>query len=227
MAKIYDVSMPVHPGMPVYKNKAEKQPVIEVVRDFDNGGGGDRGAPGAQGTLSTRDVRGIRETHIHLDAHTGTHVDAPLHIMPGGPTLEEAYDPEMFFGTCRVLDLIGVEERITRRDLEDQGIQAGEFILCQTRNSWREGFDFNFVDLAPDAAQYLAEKGIRGVGLDALGIERDQPDHASHRALLEKRIMVVEGLRLKEVPPGAYLLLVAPLKLIGTEAAPARVLLLG
>lgn len=226
MAKIYDVSMPVHPGMPVYKNKAEKQPVIEVTRDFEYGGRGDQGAPGAQGTSSTRDIKGIRETRVHLDAHTGTHVDAPLHVIPDGPAME-AYGPETFFGTCRVLDLTGVKDRITRRDLEDQGIQPGEFILCQTRNSSQEGFDFSFVYLAPDAARYLAERGVRGVGLDALGIERDQPDHASHRALLEKRIMVIEGLQLKEVSPGAYLLLVAPLKLIGTEAAPARVLLMG
>ncbi len=226
MAKIYDVSMPVHPGMPVYKNKAEKQPVIEVIRDFDHGSRDDQGAPGSKDTSNTQDLTGIRETRIHLDTHTGTHVDAPLHVMPAGPAME-AYDPETFFGACRVLDLTGVKDRITRRDLEDQGIQPGEFILCQTRNSWREGFDFRFVYLAPDAAQYLAEKGVRGVGLDALGIERDQPNHVSHRALLEKRIMVIEGLRLKEVPAGAYLLLVAPLKLISTEAAPARVLLIG
>lgn len=214
--KIYDVSMAIHPGMPVYKNKAEKQPQIEVTRDFE----GNKNHQGARGAL------GIRESRIHLDAHTGTHVDAPLHVIPDGAGMD-GYHPETFLGACRVLDLTNVEEKITRRDLLDQGVHTGDFILLKTKNSWREGFDFNFTYLAPDAAEYLAGQGVRGVGLDALGIERDQPDHASHRALLEKRIMVVEGLRLKEVPAGAYFLLVAPLKLIGVEAAPARVLLMG
>ncbi len=210
MYKIYDISMPVYPGMPVYGNKAEKQPEIKVTRDFEDSGGG----------------HGIRETRIHLDTHTGTHVDAPLHIMPDGPGIE-CYDPAAFFGTCRVLDLTRVEEKIARQDLLDQGIQAGDFILCKTQNSWREGFDFNFIYLAADAARYLAGQGVRGMGLDALGIERNQPDHTSHRTLLAQKIMVVEGLRLKEVPAGAYLLFVAPLRLIGAEAAPARVLLVG
>ncbi|WP_078060833.1 cyclase family protein [Desulfotomaculum copahuensis] len=205
MLKIYDVSMAIHPGMAVYKNKAEKRPAMEVSRD---------------------ESKGILETRLYLDAHTGTHVDAPLHVIPGGPGVE-SLSPAAFFGPCRVLDLTGVPEKIERRDLMPHGLSAGDFILFQTRNSWSTDFDFNFVYISAEAAQYLAEAGVRGVGLDALGVERDQPGYPTHRTLLARNIMVIEGLRLKEVPPGSYFLLAAPLLLPGVEAAPARVLLAG
>lgn len=205
MLKIYDVSMAVHPGMAVYKNKPEKRPVMKAIRD---------------------ESKGIRETRLYLDAHTGTHVDAPLHVIPGGPGVE-SLSPESFFGPCRVLDLTGVPERIERRDLVPHGLLAGDFVLCRTRNSWSEDFDFDFVYISGDAAQYLTEVGVRGVGLDALGVERNQPGYPTHRTLLARNIIVIEGLRLKEVPAGNYFLLAAPLKLLGVEAAPARVLLVG
>lgn len=205
MLKIYDVSMAIHPGMAVYKNKTEKRPAMEVIQD---------------------DSKGIRETRLYLDTHTGTHVDAPLHVIPGAPGVE-SLPPAAFFGPCRVLDLTGVEEKIERRDLAPHGIAAGDFVLCRTRNSWCEEFDFDFVYISEDAACYLAETGVRGVGLDALGVERDQPGYPTHRTLLTRNIMLIEGLRLKEVPPGGYFLLAAPLKLVGVEAAPARVLLVG
>jgi arylformamidase len=78
-----------------------------------------------------------------------------------------------------------------------------------------------------DAAEYLAEIGIRGVAIDGLGIERAQPEYPTHRSLMRKDIYIVEGLRLKEIEPGEYFMVIAPLKMEGIDAAPARALLIG
>ncbi|MGD1997660.1 MAG: cyclase family protein, partial [Candidatus Dependentiae bacterium] len=94
-----------------------------------------------------------------------------------------------------------------------------------TRNSQRDfnqSFDFDFVYLASDAAQYLVDCGVQLVGIDALGIERNQKDHATHRILLGGGVMVIEGLRLGHVTPGGYQLGCAPLLIQQAEAAPCR-----
>lgn len=204
MPKVYDVSMLIHEGMQVYKNKDDKRPSFETRSDFQTGS--------------------AHETRLHLDAHTGTHIDAELHMVPGGKTIE-AVGLDKLIGPCRVIDLTGVQDGITRADLEPHAPKGGEFLLFKTRNSFEETFNFEFIYLKEDGARYLAEIGVRGVGTDGLGVERSQPDHATHVALLSKDIVVLEGLRLKDVPPGAYFMIALPLKLTGIDAAPARVIL--
>lgn len=83
----------------------------------------------------------------------------------------------------------------------------------------------DFVYVAQDAAELLAACGVHGVGIDALGIERSQPGHPTHKTLFDKDIIVIEGLRLEDVPQGQYLLFALPMPLVGLDAAPARVLL--
>lgn len=202
--RIYDISMPIYHGMPVYKNRAEKQPQTEITRDYENG---------------------VRETRWLLNSHTGTHIDAPAHVIPGGATTAEL-DLSLLIGSCRVLDLTAVNDRITARDLACQPVRAGDFILLKTKNSWAAGNEADFIYLDAGAAAHLAKAGVRGVGLDALGVERDQPGYPTHRTLLENGVVIIEGLRLKGVPPGVYHILALPLPLLGAEAAPARVVLL-
>lgn len=202
--RIYDISMPVYPGMPVYKNRFEKQPQREITRNYENG---------------------VRETRWLLDTHTGTHIDAPAHVLPGGATTADL-DLALLIGSCRVLDLTAVNGRITAGDLAVRPVRTGDFILLKTKNSWGKGNEADFIYLDAGAAAHLAKAGVRGVGLDALGVERDQPGYPTHRSLLEQGIIIIEGLRLKEVPPGVYQLLALPLHLLGAEAAPARVVLL-
>ncbi|HEX7055783.1 MAG TPA: cyclase family protein [Bacilli bacterium] len=197
--------MTISPGMQVYKNKEEKRPVIQVMQDFS--------------------TASAYETRISMDAHTGTHLDAPLHMIAGGETIE-TIALEQLVGPARVLDLTEVSESIGREHLKRFAIQKDEWILCKTRNSFSEDFDFQFVYLNADGADYLAEIGVRGVGTDGLGIERAQPEHETHKTLMRRNILIVEGLRLKDVPAGNYFLVVAPLKLTGIEAAPARAFLL-
>src|SRR5699024_1904874 len=106
-------------------------------------------------------------------------------------------------------------------------ISQDDFLLCKTRNSnhLEDSFDFHFIYLKEDGADYLIEKEIEGIGIDTLGIERSQEGNPTHRKLFREDIIIVEGLRLKNIDPGEYFMVAAPLKMVGTEAAPARVLL--
>ncbi|WP_347550956.1 cyclase family protein [Pseudalkalibacillus hwajinpoensis] len=199
--KMYDVSAPIYNGMTVYKNKEEKQPEI-----------------------NTNTNGHVTESRLSLDVHTGTHVDAPLHMMNDGATFE-TINMEDLVGQAKVIDVTNVKGAITDKDIESEDIQKGDFILFKSQNSFEDEFNFEFVFVGEDAARYLAERNIRGVGVDGLGIERSQPEHPTHRSLFEKDVIIMEGLRLKDVDPGQYFMVAAPLKLQGTDASPARVLL--
>lgn len=205
MGHVYDISAPIYEGMTVYKNNPLKQPKFEVTADFG---------------LAT-----YHETRVHMDAHTGTHVDAPLHMRPGGQTIE-SIQLDRLVRPCIVIDLTAVEVEIGTDDLRQHRIQKDDFVLLKTRNSLEDAFNPEFVFLGADGARYLAQVGVAGVGIDALGIERSQPEHATHKALFAVDAVIIEGLRLADVEPGRYQMVAAPLRLIGIDAAPARVLLL-
>ncbi|UTR09759.1 cyclase family protein [Evansella sp. LMS18] len=200
--KIIDISAPIYEGMPVYKNKDEKQPKITTVTN-----------------------KHVTESRIDLDLHTGTHIDSPLHMINDGDTFE-TIPLEKLYRECKVFDLTAAEDRITAEDLKDLDIEENDFILFKTKNSFEEEFNFEFIYLAEDGAKLLAEKGIDGVGIDSLGVERSQPDHPTHKTLFGNGIIVMEGLRLKDVEPGSYFMAASPLKLSDTDASPARVVLL-
>ncbi|CAG7649016.1 cyclase family protein [Paenibacillus allorhizosphaerae] len=208
MFKLYDISMTINSSIQVWKDKDAKRPAFANTSNFQTGT--------------------TYESRISLDAHTGTHLDAPLHMLENGATIESIPLSDLI-GTARVLDLTHVTHEITRSDLEPFAIQKGEWILFKTRNSDNESpnFDVDFVFLRADGAQYLAEIGIKGVGTDALGIERSQAEYPTHRSLMRNNVLILEGLRLKDVPAGSYFFVLAPLKLEGIEAAPARAFLLG
>jgi arylformamidase len=201
MMKVYDITVPIYKGMPVYKNKPEKQPTFNTVT---NGH--------------------VTESRITMDAHTGTHIDAPLHMINDGDTFE-SIDLNHLIGDAKVFDLTNVNEGITVEDIKDLDIQKGDFVLFKTKNSFDEEFNFEFIYLAESGAKFLAEKGVRGVGIDALGVERAQEGHPTHKTLFRSNIIVIEGLTFKDVEAGTYHMVAAPLKLVGIDASPARVLL--
>ena len=202
--KIIDISMEISEEMTVYKNREENRPKIEVTRDFKNSD--------------------AYETTMTVGMHTGTHLDRPLHMIEEGETMD-SLTPDRLVVPCQVLDMTAVEEGITKEDLEGKKIPRDHFILLKTKNSFEEHFNFSFVYLAASGAEFLKAQGIIGVGIDALGIEREQPEKNTHKILLEKDIMILEGLRLKDAEEGAYLLIAPPLKIKGAEAAPVRALL--
>mgnify|MGYP000980419442 CR=1 FL=1 len=203
--RIWDISMPVHAEMPVWKGKEDKRPQLVTTRDFENG-------------------RGARETRLVMDAHTGTHIDAPLHFVPEGKTLDQI-PIEQLIRRARVVDLSDIEEVIRPEHLSGHGIARGDFVLLKTLNSTEPILERDFVYISGAAAQALVDIGVAGVGIDALGVERDQPEHDTHRILLGAGVIIIEGLRLGHVPAGEYLMIAAPLKILGVEAAPARVIL--
>ena len=153
-------------------------------------------------------------SRLDFGVHTGTHVDAPLHFVDGAAGAE-ALPLDVLVGPCVVVD-----------GLEPAAVPAGaERVLFKTPNSllWeREEFAEEFVKLDEEAARTLVGNGVRLVGIDYLSIG----DEEAHHVLLEAGVVPVEGLDLRGVEPGEYRLVCAPLKLVGSDGAPARVLLL-
>lgn len=203
--KIYDISMVISEDIMVFNNNESKKPKFIESASFEK--------------------NNHFETDMTINMHTGTHIDAPLHMIKDGKTMN-CYTIEDYVTEAKVIDLTHVEEMITEADLKEQDIVKGDFILFKTQNSFETEFNNHFIFLEKSGAKYLSDLGIKGVGIDSLGIERSQPDHETHKSLFEKKIMIVEGLSLKEVPEGRYQFIVLPLKLMHTEAAPARAILI-
>lgn len=197
--RIYDISMTIETKMPVYKNKEEKTPQIK-----------------------TKTNGYVTESSLSFNLHTGTHIDAPLHMLSSGKDISN-YPLENFLTHCKVLSFSS--EKISRKDLENKDIKKGDFLLFKTKNSYFDDFIFDFAYLDEEGAAYLKEKEIKGVGIDALGIERNQKNHPTHKLLLGAGIIIIEGLRLKDVPEGEYFLIALPLKIKDVEAAPTRAIL--
>jgi arylformamidase len=169
-------------------------------------------------------------TMLEILSHTGTHIDCPRHFIAGGSTVTDmALDATI--GPARVIE-IKDPAIITPRELETHDIKKGERILCKTSNSptvyeskeWIE----DYVYLGEEAAKYLAEREIRLFGMDAITVgyyKDDASIHATHRALLEAGIYILEGCALADVPPGSYELLCLPLRILGGDASPCRAIL--
>jgi arylformamidase len=161
-------------------------------------------------------------------AHAGTHMDAPLHFLADGASMDDL-PLETVIGRARVV-AIEDPERIRTRELEGYRILPGERVLFKTANSLRawgdQPFEKRFVAFAAEAAEYLARLRPSLVGVDCLSVGAFESDGAeTHRALLGAGIWVIEGLDLHRVDPGDYELVCLPLRIAGVEGAPARAVL--
>lgn len=203
--QIYDISMPISHEMPVYKNKSSKRPKLTADVDF------------VTGT--------VYESRLEFNLHTGTHLDMPLHIIPDGATIGQLQLDRVVVN-CRVLDLQSVDDKITAQDLAGKNIKSGEFILLKTKNSTQDLLQGDYIYLSYSGAELLKAHGVVGVGIDSLGIERGQPGHETHKTLMGADILILEGLRLQDVPEGEYQLIALPLNIPGAEAAPVRAILI-
>jgi arylformamidase len=201
--EIHDVSVPVRPGMIGYPGDPDVR--LERVR-------------------SIADGAGYNLSRLDLGVHSGTHVDAPLHFVDGGAAVD-ALPLDLLVGPAHVVDASAVDRTLGAAELGALGLPDGaERLLFKTRNSelWaRAAYSDEFVSLSEDGGRALVERGVRLVGIDYLSIG----DEAAHRALLGAGVVALEGLDLRGVAPGEYELVCAPLKLVGAEGAPARVLL--
>jgi arylformamidase len=194
-----DISVPLKTGMIHYPGDPPFQ--IERIKEI----GRD-----SSSTLS----------RITMGAHSGTHVDAPLHFLENGVSIDRL-PFDAFIGTARI---IGVRDResIKTDELKEHRIDRGDIVLFKTRNSelWQyDRFFKDFVYLSEPAALYLVEKGVKTVGIDYLSIAGIEV----HRILLDACIPVIEGLDLTPVAPGPYRIICLPLLIEGGEGAPARV----
>lgn len=208
--KIIDVSVPISPGLPVWPG--DPQIVLERVHSI------------ADGSESN-------DSHMACSVHTGTHVDAPKHFVENGLTIE----------TLALTTLIGpawlVETPplaiITVEALDGLAIPAGtERLLFKTRNSalWEKPnheFNTEYVALNSEAAEWIVSKGIRLVGIDYLSVQLyADKEPQTHRLLLEAGVVILEGLDLRKPKSGLYQLICLPLKLVGSDGAPARAVLI-
>jgi arylformamidase len=165
---------------------------------------------------------------MSLGAHTGTHMDAPLHFIRDGASLE-TLPPDATIGPARVIE-IKDKESIKPAALQPHKLRRGERILFKTRNSTRswkmERFDEDFVYISKEAAQYLVDHGIQTVGVDYLSVGGFRKDGLeTHQILLGASLWIIEGLNLSKVAPGKYELICLPLKVLNSDGAPARALL--
>ncbi len=205
MMRIHDVTRLISEDMTVYKDRESKKVKRTVVADYEKAD--------------------YYESRMDMDMHCGTHIDAPLHMIKGGDTIEK-YDLSKFIGDCKLFDLTDVDEAIRKKDIENLDIQKDDIVIFKTKNSFDEGYNPKFVYIEEDAALYLSEKGIKTVGIDAMSIERDKKEHPSHKIILGANIGVIEDLYLKNVGQGQYFLSALPLNIRGSEASPIRAVLI-
>ena len=205
--KIFDVSVPISNRLPTWPG----DPSVSLER---------------VSAISKGDAANV--SRLEAGVHTGTHVDAPVHFVDGATGID-TIPVEILVGPCLVVaaDPPGLELRP-----EDLPATEHTRILFKTRNSARWGnaqgpFDTEFVAVGSDLARRLVVEGKQLVGVDYLSVESYHApfEHPVHHTLLAARIVVVEGLDLSAVEPGEYDLYCLPLKLVGSDGAPARTVL--
>ena len=208
--RIFDVSVPISPQMPVWPGDPPVQ--IERVTSINKG-----------------DPANL--TRLSLGAHTGTHVDAPYHFFEKGLKVDQL-PLRTLIGTAHVLEVYPKERTITAIDLASLGLPStAQRLLIKTDNSYLwEGellqFERNFVHLGNDAARWIVKRGIKLIGVDYLSVDSfDAGDKVVHHTLLEAGVVIIEGLNLSHVAQGVYQLYCLPLKIVGSDGAPARVVL--
>ncbi len=188
-----DVSTPIENGMITWPG--DPPTVIGRAADFERG---DQ----------------FRVSVISMGAHAGTHVDAPLHFLPNGTSID-SLPPAALIGPARILEFEGAGD-VGAGELARHSIRAGECILFKTRRP-AAGAGC----LSAEAARHLTAAGVAAVGVDQLSI--GGPD--THRILLTAGVWVIEGLQLAGAAPGPCELICLPLRLAGAEGAPARAIL--
>jgi arylformamidase len=207
MPRTYDVSVPLQSGGVVYPGNPEIR--VELKEDM---------AKGASSNLSL----------LTFGSHSGTHVDAPSHMIPGAAGIDQV-TLEVLMGRAVLVDFQDDVMAITAEHLAAKPLAGHTRVLLKTRNSSfirGSAFKPDYTYLAPDGAEYLAELGVRLVGIDYLSIEQfHSGHHRTHKTLLSRGIAIVEGLDLSAPPSGVYELYCLPLKLVGTDGAPARAVL--
>ena len=207
--KIHDITLPISPDLPVWPG--DPAVVLEQVTSMD---------------------RGAHDNVSRLDCgvHTGTHVDAPHHFMNDHRTVE-TLSLDVLVGPAQVVQIAEDVKIVNAQVLENLDISSGtERLLLKTCNSrlWEKGekeFYTGFVGISADGADWLVQHDIKLIGIDYLSIAPYHQSIPTHRTLLAAGMIIIEGLDLSAIVPGSYYLYCLPLKLVGSDGAPARVIL--
>lgn len=207
MRELIDISVPITPEVTTWPQMP--RPTVKLVRSHAAGDDVDNSV-------------------LRMDVHTGTHLDAPRHHLPDGATAE-ALLPAALCGPAVVID-VGEADLVSASTLHNCAgkVPVGSRLLIRTTNGplWdRAGFVQDYVALDPSAADWIVDRDLSLVGIDYLSIEPFGADGRTHRRLLAADVAILEGLDLRAVAPGDYLLICLPLALPGCEAAPARAVL--
>lgn len=209
MPRIYDISFPLRSGAVVYPGNPEirVEPQQEIAR-------------GGSSNVST----------LACGTHSGTHVDAPRHIVEGAAPVDEL-PLEVLMGPALLVAFDDDVRAVDAAMLRAKNVAGHQRILVRTRNSAllaKPEFVRDYTYIAPDAAAYLVEVGVKLVGVDYLSIEQfHSGHHMTHKTLLRAGVIIVEALDLSEPPPGEYELRCLPLRIAGGDGAPARAVLVG
>jgi len=203
---LIDVSVPLDANVPTYPGNTPF--TIEAMM---------RTGRGDHANVST----------LHMSAHSGTHVDAPWHSLNDGARTE-SLALDILVGPARVVE-VPAAHGITAEDLAPFNLTGDVRVLLKTANSRLWGspeFRADFIGVTESGARHLVERGVKLVGVDYLSVEVFKtPGAPAHHALLGAGVVIVEGLNLREVEPGAYDLICLPLRIVGCDGAPARVVL--
>lgn len=207
--RIHDISMELRPGMLHWPDTATPEVTWEA-----------RIAHGALYDVS----------RWLLGSHSGTHLDAPSHFLAGAPEAATV-DLARLVGPARVVDIADEVAAIDQAVIEALELSGVRRVLFRTSNSrsrlHHSVFDVDYVAFTGDGAEALVNSGVETVGIDYLSVERyGQPEPVAHLALLGAGIAVIEGCDLRGVSPGDYFLCCLPIRLVGSEAAPARAVLI-
>jgi arylformamidase len=204
MNKWKDITVTVESGMVHWPGDAE----VEVYKSVSMDNGADANV-----------------TNIRMSAHTGTHVDAPLHFMKEGNDVS-VLSLDRMIGQARVIRIHN-KKVITLDDILPHTISEGERILFRTVNSdteWsKRPFMQDYVYLSTDVANFLVEQKVKTIGVDYLSVAAEENGAEVHRILLKNEVLIIEGLLLNDVDEGFYEMICLPMKLGGADGAPARV----
>jgi arylformamidase len=163
-------------------------------------------------------------SELHLSTHTGTHIDAPVHYLKTGGTIDTVPLSHLI-GKCRVLDVSEAGNTITVNYLNGR-LDGVSRLLLKTSYSGTDRFEEIYPCLAPDAAHMIASIGMKCVGIDTPSIESYCGDGDVHRKLLSWNCIIIELIDLSHIKEGDYEMVALPLRLKGLDGSPARVVLI-
>jgi arylformamidase len=208
VSRIYDISVPIRSGGIVYPGNPEIDITLQQAV-----------AKGAGANVSA----------IRFGSHTGTHADASRHFFDDGQPVDQI-PLDRLIGPALLVSFPDDVRAVGATELKAHDLKGRKRILLRTRNSVllsQKQFAPDYTYLAPDGAEYLVDKGIELVGIDYLSIEQfHSGHHRTHRTLLAKSVVILEGLDLSVPPPGEYQLICLPLRIEGCDGAPARAVLI-